>query len=84
MTIKRFHRLVREIEAEQYLKGDRYLPSGVCRCRHASLDGSPHIHTLEGNMSVVDGDWVIRGIRGEYYPCKPDIFKELYTEIIEE
>lgn len=29
------------------------------------------------------GDWIIKGIKGEFYPCKPDIFKETYEEIIE-
>ncbi len=36
------------------------------------------IHTLEGDMPVTPGDWVIRGLKGEYYPCKPDIFKTTY------
>lgn len=36
------------------------------------------IKTLEGEMSASVGDWVIRGIKGEFYPCKPDIFAETY------
>ena len=36
------------------------------------------IHTLEGDMRADKGDWVIRGIQGEYYPCKPDIFEATY------
>lgn len=36
------------------------------------------IPTLEGNMTVSEGDWVIRGIKGEFYPCKPDIFQASY------
>jgi hypothetical protein len=32
------------------------------------------IHTLEGTMNASVGDWIIRGVQGEYYPCKPDIF----------
>lgn len=39
------------------------------------------IDTLEGVMIVSDGDYIIKGVRGEFYPCKPDIFKETY-EII--
>ena len=40
------------------------------------------IKTLEGYMKAVPGDWVIRGIKGEYYPCKPDIFAATY-ELVE-
>lgn len=36
------------------------------------------IHTLEGVMRADIGDWVIRGVKGEFYPCKPDIFEETY------
>jgi hypothetical protein len=38
------------------------------------------IHTLEGNMSANVGDWIIKGVKGEFYPCKPDIFAETYEE----
>ena len=43
--------------------------------------GTPHniaIATLEGVMSVSHGDYVIKGIKGEFYPCKPDIFEMTY------
>jgi hypothetical protein len=36
------------------------------------------IHTLEGDHEAGDGDWIIQGIKGEFYPCKPDIFNESY------
>lgn len=36
------------------------------------------IHTLEGDMEVSKGDYVIRGVKGEFYPCKPDIFEKTY------
>jgi hypothetical protein len=36
------------------------------------------IHTLEGNMTAMPGDWIITGIQGEPYPCKPDIFETAY------
>lgn len=39
------------------------------------------IETLEGVMKASEGDWIIRGVRGEYYPCKDDIFKETYEEV---
>lgn len=37
-----------------------------------------YILTLEGKMEVSEGDYVIKGIKGEYYPCKPDIFSGTY------
>ena len=36
------------------------------------------VQTLEGRMLVCRLDWVIRGIKGEFYPCKPDIFERIY------
>lgn len=41
------------------------------------------IFTLEGNMIVSVGDYVIKGVNGEFYPCKPDIFVKTHEEIIE-
>lgn len=35
-------------------------------------------HTLEGPLNVSVGDWIIRGVQGEFYPCKPDIFDATY------
>ena len=37
-----------------------------------------HVQTLEGNMYADVGDWVIKGVKGEFYPCKPDIFEATY------
>ena len=39
------------------------------------------IKTLEGNMRAEPGDYIIKGVHGEFYPCKPDVFEETY-EII--
>ena len=41
------------------------------------------ISTLEGDMKVTKGDYVIKGIKGEFYPCKPDIFKQSYNMVEE-
>ena len=41
------------------------------------------IMTLEGSYGVAEGDWIIRGIKGEYYPCKPDIFESTYMKVEE-
>lgn len=40
-----------------------------------------NIDTAEGVMTASPGDWIIKGIKGEFYPCKPDIFEATYTEV---
>jgi hypothetical protein len=39
------------------------------------------INTLEGKHTVSEGDWIIRGVKGELYPCKPDIFDLTYEAV---
>lgn len=39
------------------------------------------IHTLEGDMLAQPGDYIITGVHGEQYPCKPDIFEETYEPV---
>ena len=39
---------------------------------------SLYVPTLEGNMEASKGDWIIKGVKGEFYPCKPDIFEATY------
>lgn len=41
------------------------------------------IPTLEGVMTGNLGDWIIKGVNGEYYPCKPDIFEKTYEKVEE-
>lgn len=40
-----------------------------------------YVQTLEGKMEISEGDYIIKGIKGEYYPCKPDIFEETYERV---
>lgn len=40
-----------------------------------------YIDTLEGAHYVRPGDWVIKGVQGEFYPCKPDIFEQTYEPV---
>jgi len=42
------------------------------------------ISALEGDMLASHGDWIIKGVRGELYPCKPDIFEETYEPVKED
>ena len=39
------------------------------------------IHTLEGDHLAQKGDYIIRGVQGEFYPCKPDIFEQTYEKV---
>lgn len=39
------------------------------------------IVTLEGDMNASLGDWIIKGVQGEFYPCKPDIFEQTYEAV---
>ena len=46
-------------------------------------EGHDHIliPTLEGDMEARPGDWIIKGVAGEFYPCKPDIFEQTYEPV---
>lgn len=46
-----------------------------------NMDGTIEINTLEGNMVANIGDWIIKGVKGEFYPCKPDIFEQTYEKV---
>lgn len=53
------------------------------KVRHDLLPRSTdlRIETLEGTMRVSIGDYIIKGVKGEFYPCKPDIFEQTYEEV---
>jgi len=52
--------------------------------RDGRHDGtSIYVDTLEGTMTASVGDWIIRGVSGEFYPCKPDIFALTYDVVTE-
>jgi len=59
-------------ECEQFLEGN-----------YDNTLNYPNIKTLEGTMTVSEGDWIIKGIKGEFYPCKPDIFNMTYNPYVE-
>lgn len=44
------------------------------------VNGEAYVETLEGRHLVTPGDWIIQGVKGEFYPCKPDIFAMTYVE----
>lgn len=53
---------------------------------HDPIDTKPSwiIHTLEGSMEANVSDWIIRGVKGEHYPCKPDIFERTHERVDDE
>lgn len=72
------------IEAEQWsydkeVEGVIYKPMPVSGLHLMP----PYIDTLEGRLRVQEGDWIITGVNGEKYPCKPDIFEKTYERVIE-
>jgi hypothetical protein len=81
------------IEAEQFLPNDEAIEKVMALASQGSRqvavtrmpDGhcTMHIQTLEGVMEATIGDWIIRGIQGEVYPCKPDIFYATYERVSE-
>ena len=84
----RFRKKPAVIEAEQFTSDfdspiplpfrDRGNPVYYLRER----DGF-YVETLEGPLRVSDGDWIIKGVKGEFYPCKPDIFEATYEPVEE-
>jgi hypothetical protein len=48
---------------------------------HGKVEGGLMLKTLEGEHKASVGDYVIKGISGEFYPCKPDIFKATYEQV---
>lgn len=58
---------------------------GAQECSHCGKSMHAHgwIDTLEGGHIVCPGDWIITGVEGEVYPCKPDIFAATYEEVLE-
>jgi hypothetical protein len=86
------------VEAEQWVPGkqvdgvQKYEHPGDSRIERIMMDALPigadpdnygYIETLEGGHIVTAGDWIITGVHGEKYPCKPDIFEKTY-ELVEE
>jgi hypothetical protein len=72
------------IEATQWFKmGDH--PAVECRTVNSNLCVGMffYIKTLEGEHIVTPGDWIITGVKGEHYPCKPDIFEMTYERVDE-
>ena len=77
-----------EIEAFQLPQLDEQASEELIEFLQASerdiesdYDGGVLVHTSEGVMQGDPGDWIIKGVKGEYYPCKPDIFEATYEAV---
>jgi len=94
--MSKFRKLPVIIEAVQYTEdmasaviAGEDAPWGLAPQMVTSEEGCPYrtgrllIATLEGTMLVSPGDWVITGVKGEKYPCKPGIFEATYERVYE-
>lgn len=81
--MKRYRKKPVIVLAEQWFPTDWHLENlGPDRLGVTYLSPTKgRIDTLEGPMNVVPGDWIITGIAGEQYPCKPDIFERTYEKV---
>lgn len=85
----RFRKKPVEIEAIQFVDDEidtliaieKFMGSAY-DIRYRGNEPKLYIPTLEGEMKASIGDYIIKGVRGEFYPCKPDIFLDTY-EVVE-
>lgn len=81
----RFRKKPVVIEARQFGGWDDYLPLVDWMREHGQEPSysTPNmiIPTLEGDHVACPGDWIIKGVAGEFYPCKPDIFEATYDKV---
>ena len=80
--IRRYKTKPCEIEAIQWTGYNEKQVCDFVKDKHfVSWDGDLMIVTLEGEMRASIGDYIIKGLRGEFYPCKPDVFAKKYELI---
>lgn len=86
--VKRYRTKPCEIEAVQFTNDNfkeivAFTNGEAHNCCKGMVDGKAYcdIITLEGIMTATEGDYIIKGLRGEHYPCKPDVFEKKYEEI---
>lgn len=79
----RFRKKPVEIEAVQWTGSNADEVFGFCngKISWGAIIGTLDIRTLEGIMTANENDWIIKGIHGEFYPCKPDIFEKTYEPV---
>lgn len=82
----KYRKLPVVVEAFQFTNEDKDRVFNWITCNRYPYfeDGKPvlKIQTLEGDMTAQLGDWIIKGVNGEFYPCKDDIFRKTYEEAV--
>jgi len=85
--MKKYRKKPVVIEAIQFTNETKDQVHTWVRCNTSAdfEEGQPilKIQTLEGVMIARIGDYIIKGVQGEFYPCKPDIFETTYEEVTE-
>lgn len=71
------------IEARQYTRNGMEAEAVAEWCGGNQTDDGCHIDTLEGTMLAEYWDWIIKGVEGEFYPCKRSIFEKTYEKVDE-
>ncbi len=69
------------IEARQYTRNGLEAERVAKWCEGEQTNDGIIIHTLEGDHLGEYGDWIIKGIEGEFYPCKPNILEKTYDKV---
>lgn len=82
--MKKYRKKPVVIEAQQWFKmGDLEVvvevPAYLNQVTNRQVCG--WVNTLEGGHIVTPGDWIIKGVNGEFYPCKPEIFEKTYEKV---
>ena len=84
--IRKYQKKPVVIEAVEWTGNQNSLNEIVAFCEHQVIVRNGNtlgIVTLEGVMEASVGDFIIKGVKGEFYPCKPDIFEQTYEPYIE-
>lgn len=74
-----------EDNSDRIIEIHEFMGGATTRVNYEDKD-NPYlkIETLEGTMKASVGDYIIKGVNGEFYPCKPDIFEKTYERVIDE
>ncbi len=87
--LQKFRKKPVEIEAVQFTRNNWHVVKAFTNETAHSLRIERRINgvatciipTLEGQHIATEGDWIIKGVAGEFYPCKPDIFEQIYEAV---
>lgn len=81
MNVQKFRKNPIVVEAHIYTRNGEEAEEVAFWCNGDQTDDGLVVHTLEGDMLAEYNDWIIKGVNGEFYPCKPHIFQKTYKAI---